>query len=83
MAIKARVTQRQAEYVCPVCKHPVATEIQRHKTLGIFVPVWGPGPCHNPDCPAHEEEPQQESDQKSAAGQSAPADSQPRGGRTT
>ncbi|MEU8852014.1 hypothetical protein AB0C70_38640 [Streptomyces sp. NPDC048564] len=30
----------------------------RHKTLGIFVPVWGPRPCHNPDCPDHQQEPE-------------------------
>ncbi|MEU8990853.1 hypothetical protein AB0C98_31360 [Streptomyces sp. NPDC048558] len=30
----------------------------RHKTLGIFVPVWGPRPCHNPDCPGHQQEPE-------------------------
>ncbi|MFF4323477.1 hypothetical protein [Streptomyces sp. NPDC001568] len=23
---------------------------RRHKTLGVFVPVWVPGPCHNPEC---------------------------------
>ncbi|MFG3310025.1 transposase [Streptomyces wuyuanensis] len=27
-----------------------ATAKGRHKTLGVYVPVWGPGPCHNPDC---------------------------------
>lgn len=20
--------------------------------MGVFVPVWGPGPCHNPRCDA-------------------------------
>ncbi|MFG2887765.1 hypothetical protein ACGFYV_36775 [Streptomyces sp. NPDC048297] len=39
--------------VCPVCGQPAATIVGRHKTLGTWVPVWGPGPCHNPDCPAH------------------------------
>lgn len=44
--------------MCPVCKHPLETTIKRrHKTLGVVVPVWGPGPCHNPDCPDHLEEP--------------------------
>lgn len=39
---------------CPVCKQNVDTVVQRrHKTLGLFVPVWGPGPCHNPDCPEY------------------------------
>lgn len=50
MASTERQTQRQAEYACPACKHTVATVLARHKTLGIFVPVWGPGPCRNPAC---------------------------------
>ncbi|WP_405882398.1 hypothetical protein OG762_29660 [Streptomyces sp. NBC_01136] len=41
------------EHVCPVCKQPVATVVRRHKTLGAFVPVWGPGPCRNPKCEAY------------------------------
>ncbi|WP_333761360.1 hypothetical protein [Streptomyces sp. IBSBF 2390] len=40
------------EAVCPVCGQPVATVVRRHKTLGAWVPVWGPGPCRNPDCAA-------------------------------
>lgn len=50
MARTERQTDRQAEYACPACKQPVATVMARHKTLGIFVPHWGPGPCHNPEC---------------------------------
>lgn len=39
------------EHVCPACRQPVTTiVVRRHKTLGAFVPVWGPGPCHNPEC---------------------------------
>ncbi|MEU3789269.1 hypothetical protein AB0F07_05645 [Streptomyces fructofermentans] len=38
------------EYVCPVCKQPVETVVHRHKTLGVFVPVWGRGPCVNTEC---------------------------------
>ena len=41
----------QAEHVCPACGQPVVTVVKRHKTLGTFVPLWGPGPCHNPACP--------------------------------
>ncbi|MEU9291592.1 hypothetical protein AB0D57_45005 [Streptomyces sp. NPDC048275] len=42
------------EHVCPVCRQPVATVVRRrHKTLGAFVPVWGPGPCRNPKCEAN------------------------------
>lgn len=40
------------EQVCPWCGQPVATVVRRHKTLGVFVPVWRPGPCRNPRCPA-------------------------------
>ncbi|MFD8425101.1 hypothetical protein [Streptomyces sp. NPDC059466] len=40
------------EHVCPACKQPVDTVVRRRKTLGAFVPVWGPGPCHNPRCEA-------------------------------
>ncbi|MFF5017044.1 hypothetical protein [Streptomyces sp. NPDC001165] len=43
------------DHVCPVCGQPVETVVGRHKTLGIWVPLWGPGPCRNPDCPAYGE----------------------------
>ncbi|MFJ8861127.1 hypothetical protein ACIRD8_22195 [Streptomyces sp. NPDC102451] len=56
MARTERQTDRQAEYVCPACKQPVATVLARHKTLGIFVPLWGAGPCHNTECHLHEDE---------------------------
>ncbi|MEU0299941.1 hypothetical protein ABZ252_10805 [Streptomyces sp. NPDC006175] len=56
MARTERQTDRQAEYVCPACKQPVATVLARHKTLGIFVPHWGAGPCQNPACRRHEAE---------------------------
>nr|WP_237545552.1 hypothetical protein [Streptomyces sp. SID1046] len=38
-------------YACPTCKQSVPVAIHRHKTLGVFVPVWGPGACQNRDCP--------------------------------
>ncbi|MEU9439873.1 hypothetical protein AB0D42_02860 [Streptomyces sp. NPDC048304] len=38
------------DHVCPVCGQPVDTVVGRRKTLGAWVPVWGPGPCRNPDC---------------------------------
>jgi hypothetical protein len=41
------------EHVCPACEQPVTTVVRRHKTLGAFVPVWGPGPCRNPNCEAY------------------------------
>jgi hypothetical protein len=44
---------------CPVCENPLPMIIKkRHKTLGIFVPVWAPGPCRNPDCPEYLEKPE-------------------------
>ncbi|MFI1940840.1 hypothetical protein ACH44C_27290 [Streptomyces purpureus] len=51
-------TGPEGELVCPACKHPVDTVIKRrHKTLGVFVPVWEPGPCRNPDCPEYSDYP--------------------------
>lgn len=44
------------EYVCPVCGHPVDQVVHRHKTLGVFVPLWRPGPCKNRECQAYETE---------------------------
>ncbi|MFF3483432.1 hypothetical protein ACFYXC_09125 [Streptomyces sp. NPDC002701] len=48
------------ESLCPVCKQSVDTVVRRHKTLGVFVPVWGPGPCRNSRCASYEagEEPE-------------------------
>ncbi len=47
-------SKREAEarsYVCPACKQSVPVEVHRHKTLGVFVPEWGPGACQHRDCP--------------------------------
>ncbi|WNB97708.1 hypothetical protein Q2K21_06245 [Streptomyces sp. CGMCC 4.7035] len=41
------------DHVCPSCGQPVATVVRRHKTLGAWVPLWRPGPCRNPECPAY------------------------------
>ncbi|MEW2387598.1 hypothetical protein AB0933_04465 [Streptomyces venezuelae] len=38
--------------VCGACGGPVGTAIRRRKVLGVFVPVWGPGPCRNAECEA-------------------------------
>ncbi|MEU2425242.1 hypothetical protein ABZ619_30200 [Streptomyces sp. NPDC007851] len=35
---------------CPVCGQAVKSVVRRHKTLGAWVPVWGPGACRNPEC---------------------------------
>ncbi|MFB7247836.1 hypothetical protein CW362_24075 [Streptomyces populi] len=48
------------EHACPECGQPVATAVHRYKTLGVWAPRWGPGPCHNPDCAAYTYEPGQE-----------------------
>ncbi|GLF94588.1 hypothetical protein [Streptomyces yaizuensis] len=47
----------RAEPRCPVCGLPVGTVITRRKTLGAFVPSWGPGPCRNAECAAFAEPP--------------------------
>ncbi|MDI9883605.1 hypothetical protein QMZ92_04115 [Streptomyces sp. HNM0645] len=44
------VRRPQDEYTCPTCGQPVGSAIRRRKVLGVFVPEWGPGPCHNPAC---------------------------------
>jgi tellurite resistance protein TerC len=46
-----KVKRKSEAYVCPTCKQSVPAAVHRHKTLGIFVPVWGPGACQNRDCP--------------------------------
>ncbi|MEU9638405.1 hypothetical protein ACWEWD_38850 [Streptomyces tendae] len=47
---RPRQVDAKYEEICPTCGHRVPAEIHRHKTLGINVPVWGPGTCRNPDC---------------------------------
>ncbi|QEV20176.1 hypothetical protein [Streptomyces alboniger] len=42
----------QEEPVCGACGEPVGTVIRRRKVLGVFVPVWRPGPCRNALCEA-------------------------------
>ncbi|GAA0308534.1 hypothetical protein GCM10010302_54090 [Streptomyces polychromogenes] len=42
-----------AQRTCPACGSPVETVVRRRKSLGIFVPQWGPGPCRNPRCPQY------------------------------
>lgn len=37
-------------HVCPACGESVDMVAGRRKTLGAWVPVWKPGPCHNPAC---------------------------------
>ncbi|WP_370417706.1 hypothetical protein AB8O64_02975 [Streptomyces sp. QH1-20] len=52
-------TGPQGELLCPVCKQPLTRTIKRrHKTLGVFVPVWTPSRCHNADCSEYLEDPE-------------------------
>ncbi|CAL9625861.1 hypothetical protein [Streptomyces sp. enrichment culture] len=37
-------------FVCRSCKQPVDAVVERHKTMGVFVPSWTAGPCHNRRC---------------------------------
>ncbi|MFF5366890.1 hypothetical protein [Streptomyces sp. NPDC013187] len=41
---------KPSSHVCRSCKQPVDTVVERHKTMGMYVPIWAPGPCHNPRC---------------------------------
>ncbi|MFE0427178.1 hypothetical protein [Streptomyces sp. NPDC058953] len=50
---RGTVHSPQVEFRCQVCGERVATEMRRHKTMGAFVPLWGPGPCHNRVCAAY------------------------------
>lgn len=59
------------EHVCPVCGQPVETVVKRHKTLGAWVPVWGPGPCRNPDCATYTETGSRPAEQERSAGAQA------------
>ncbi len=46
-----KVKRKAEAYVCPACKKAVPAAVHRYKSLGVFVPVWGPGACQNRDCP--------------------------------
>ncbi|MER6677512.1 hypothetical protein [Streptomyces sp. NPDC000983] len=37
-------------HTCHSCKQPVDAVVERHKTMGVYVPRWTAGPCHNPHC---------------------------------
>jgi hypothetical protein len=59
---RGRTARSTEQYACPECKHPVETVTKRRKTLGAWVPVWLPGPCHNPKCGARVPEESDEHD---------------------
>lgn len=67
----------QDEPVCPACGRPVGTAIKRRKVLGAFVPVWGPGPCHNPQCEACVDEVAEPAQPPQEQSQPPPADAAP------
>ncbi|QGV82315.1 hypothetical protein [Streptomyces ficellus] len=51
-------TKREVDtYTCPACKQEVPAVATRHKTLGVFVPTWGPGACENAQCPDYRLDP--------------------------
>lgn len=52
-----KMKRKAGAYACPTCKQSVPAAIHRHKTLGVFVPVWGPGVCQNRDCPDYRLDP--------------------------
>lgn len=52
-----KVKRKPEVYVCPACKQSVPAAVHRHKSLGVFVPVWGPGACQNRDCPDYRLDP--------------------------
>ena len=62
---------------CPVCKQPVEPVLRRHKTLGVFVPDWGPGPCRNPECERYDQGAQGETGQAAAQNQRADGTAEP------
>ncbi|QDY78963.1 hypothetical protein [Streptomyces qinzhouensis] len=70
-AARRTVHSPQTAFRCPECGERVDTVMRRHKTLGAFVPVWGPGPCRNPDCSeytGHPEHPDGDGDGDGATG---------------
>ncbi|WP_411101941.1 hypothetical protein [Streptomyces sp. cmx-4-9] len=38
------------QQTCPACGGAVDTVVRRHKSLGVFVPEWVPGPCRDREC---------------------------------
>ncbi|TXS52897.1 hypothetical protein [Streptomyces sp. t39] len=37
-------------HLCPSCRRPLPATVERHKTMGVFVPVYSEGPCDNSAC---------------------------------
>jgi hypothetical protein len=51
--MKKRPTPLRGKHMCPSCKHPVTAVVERHKTMGVYIPTWTAGPCHNPKCSSY------------------------------
>lgn len=49
-AERATEAVRRSTSVCRSCRQPVDTVLERHKTMGVYVPHWTAGPCHNSHC---------------------------------
>lgn len=46
--------ERKGTNRCPDCGRQVEPVITgRRHTMGTWIPVWGPGPCRDPECPSH------------------------------
>lgn len=43
-------TNPPSRHVCRSCKQPVDAVLERHKTMGVYVPLWVAGPCHRSEC---------------------------------
>ncbi|GAA1709842.1 hypothetical protein GCM10009680_58530 [Streptomyces yatensis] len=66
-----RATVPRTGRMCPACHYPLTAKMTRHKTMGIFVPLWTPGTCHNPTCPKHAQAQAQAQGEKSPRGSGA------------
>lgn len=40
----------QSGHLCPSCRRPLPATVERHKTMGVYVPVYSDGPCDNSAC---------------------------------
>ncbi|MFF0159335.1 hypothetical protein ACFYRY_17640 [Streptomyces sp. NPDC005263] len=65
-------------HACPVCGQPVDTVVRRHKTLGVWVPVWVAGPCRAPECAAYVEEGADSAEAGRKPGRAEPGSRDPR-----
>ncbi|QNP66751.1 hypothetical protein [Streptomyces genisteinicus] len=40
----------QSGHLCPTCGRQLPATVERHKTMGVYVPVYSDGPCDNSAC---------------------------------